>query len=636
MLVIRQEAWDSSDEAALAEAVRLSFDGVAAGEKLLLLPVADDVSSPQTEAELRARLLRVAASTGCILSGAAEADGRLLGFIATPSGSWQSIAQTMPELTRGFADRSSALDQPQSPPFLETGFGKLGLLVGDDILAPPLVRLAALAGVEILLNPSAERPDMHRAQRLAMRSARAYENLFWLACASPRSVRGLAGRVAVGGIAIYCTHDGEVTTAPSDASHLAVEPDIEALRLRRRSPFVNFLPMLRTGLYAREYAAQPRPNAPAPASREIWQAEGERRAAAYAQTQPPLAAPDYGVLLVQTNVRRIPNEAAKDEVIAANLRESLALAAPAFAPHTKLVVFPEYWLQGVNVGGGFEGGYATAIDIPGRETEQLSEFARKAGVYIAGAAFERHKDWPGRYFNTGFIIDDRGEVIHKYRKIQCGELLGFLCDTTPGNVLSEYLDKYGLEGLFPVAKTPLGNLATIVCFDINFPETVRALVRRGAEVILHPTAEPHHDIRLAWDKARVARALENTCYILSACIGGEYRRHDDLKPEFFHRGYSKIVNFDGTLQAVADAPGETPLMGRLDIAALRRARMNPRFASFLWDEPAAYAQAYAMAEGFPDDAWAAAPMQQSREGIAKTLGVMKRYEDTGRFTPPKP
>lgn len=635
MLSIWQEAWDSTDENALAAIVRSVFNDSSADTRVLLLPVADDPAQSQTESELRARVLRVATAEPCIIAGAAEADGRLLGFIATPQGEWLSIAQTLPELTRGFTDRASALKEAQTPPVLVTPFGKLGLLVGDDVLAPHLVRLAALAGVEILLNPCSERPDAHRAQRQALRSARAYENLFWLASASPRSVAANGVRLSVGGAAIFCTHEGEVNTAPADASFLSVEPDIETLRLRRRSPFVNFLPMLRSGLYAREYAGQPQPNAPSPTSRAGWAAEGERRAAAYAQTQSAIAAPDYGVLLVQTNVRRIPNQAAKDEVIAANLRESLAVAGPAFAPNTKLVVFPEYWLQGVNVGGGFEGGYATAIEIPGRETEQLSEFARKAGVYLAGAAFERHKDWPGRYFNTGFIIDDRGEVIHKYRKIQCGELLGFLCDTTPGSVISEYLDKYGLDGLFPVAKTPLGNLATIVCFDINFPETVRALVKRGAEVILHPTAEPHHDIRLAWDRARQARALENSCYILSACIGGEYRKHDDVKPEFFHRGFSKIVNFDGTLQAVADAAGETPLMGRLDIAALRRARANPRLASFLWDEPAAYAEAYTKADGFPDDAWAQTPMQQSREGIVKTLSVMKRYEETGRYTPPK-
>jgi predicted amidohydrolase len=635
MLIIWQEAWDSTDEKALTAIVRTVFAEREAETRVVLLPVADDPAGPQSEADLRARMLRVASHAGCILAGAAAADGRLVGFIASPQEQWLSIAQTLPESTRGFTDRTSALAEAQTPPVLATPMGKLGLIVGEDVLAPHLVRLAALEGVEILLNPCSERPDQHRAQRQALRSARAYENLFWLASASPRSVAANGTRLAVGGAAIFCTHEGEVTAAPSDASHLSVEPDIESLRLRRRSPFVNFLPMLRTGLYARDYAAAPKPNAPAPSSRAGWQADGERRAASYAQTQAPLAAPDYGVLLVQTNVRRIPNAAAKDEVIAANLRESLSVAAPAFAPNTKLVVFPEYWLQGVNVGGGFEGGYATAIEIPGRETEQLSDFARKAGVYLAGAAFERHKDWPGRYFNTGFIIDDKGEVIHKYRKIQCGELLGFLCDTTPGSVISEYLDKYGLDGLFPVAKTPLGNLATIVCFDINFPETVRALVKRGAEVILHPTAEPHHDIRLAWDKARQARALENTCYILSACIGGEYPKHDDVKPEFFHRGYSKIVNFDGTLQAVADAAGETPLMGRLDIAALRRARMNPRLASFLWDESATYAEAYATAQGFPDDAWAETPMQQSREGIMKTLSVMKRYEETGRYTPPK-
>jgi hypothetical protein len=113
-----------------------------------------------------------------------------------------------------------------------------------------------------------------------------------------------------------------------------------------------------------------------------------------------------------------------------------------------------------------------------------------------------------------------------------------------------------------VADTRLGRLATAICFDMNFPELFRAYALRGAEVLLHPTAEPHNVRRRAWENGRQVRAWENTMYVASAALGGEY--WNGLAPDpatLFSRGHSKLVNFDGTVQSVADGPGPVPLGG---------------------------------------------------------------------------
>ena len=49
---------------------------------------------------------------------------------------------------------------------------------------------------------------------------------------------------------------------------------------------------------------------------------------------------------------------------------------------------------------------------------------------------------------------------------------------------------YGLDGVFPVARTEIGNLAMIASEEILYPEFTRMHVMRGAEVIIHPTSEP--------------------------------------------------------------------------------------------------------------------------------------------------
>ena len=81
----------------------------------------------------------------------------------------------------------------------------------------------------------------------------------------------------------------------------------------------------------------------------------------------------------------------------------------------KLIILPEGALQGFNDEvldlDHAEFANTCAIDIPGPETQALGEIAREWGVYIMGQAKARHVDFPDRFFNMGFIIDDRGEVI---------------------------------------------------------------------------------------------------------------------------------------------------------------------------------------------------------------------------------
>src|SRR5438034_11681182 len=81
----------------------------------------------------------------------------------------------------------------------------------------------------------------------------------------------------------------------------------------------------------------------------------------------------------------------------------------------RLIAFPEGALQGFNdevldldhVEFAREG----AIDIPGEETEFLGQLAREYDAFVMAQAKARHPDWKDRFFNVGFIINPRGQVI---------------------------------------------------------------------------------------------------------------------------------------------------------------------------------------------------------------------------------
>jgi len=75
-----------------------------------------------------------------------------------------------------------------------------------------------------------------------------------------------------------------------------------------------------------------------------------------------------------------------------------------------LVAFPEFFLTGYTYGVGVDGWLRASIRIPGPETDGLSEAAVREGVHVAGAAYEVIDGFPGRFFNTAFLIAPNGDV----------------------------------------------------------------------------------------------------------------------------------------------------------------------------------------------------------------------------------
>ena len=123
-----------------------------------------------------------------------------------------------------------------------------------------------------------------------------------------------------------------------------------------------------------------------------------------------------------------------------------------------------------------------AAEIPGTETDFLGKLAKEKGTYIIGQLKERLPEFKDRFFNTIFIIDDNGDVIYKHHK----NIVVFVeHSTTPHDVYDQWVEQHGdsIEAFFPVAKTPIGNIAGTVGVEGSFPESFRAFALNGAEIL---------------------------------------------------------------------------------------------------------------------------------------------------------
>ena len=525
-------------------------------------------------------------------------------------------------------------------------FAKVGLLCGEDIHFSQYSRVLAFNGAEIILNPSIEKSDHQYDHRIMSRFARASESLSYVAVASPCKINQNGIPVNLPSATALYPWEREETGIRGNESFVVPDIDIELLRRKRISPQGSYPAIVRADVYGRGYKNNPKIiTRKTPTTREEWLKESKTRIKEEDKAIGPKnknQEEQYDCMLVQTVARLIPLGSNIDpkEIMLQNLDEHLKSAGSRlFVPTMRLCVFPEFWLTGP---GGIGGVQRTVQDLEkmsisagDKVFDIIGKFAQQYNVYVAFQNFETHPKLPGRVFNSAFLIDDSGNHVHTYRKNQCADIWGLLPDTTPGSILDEYLDLFGYEALFPVADTPIGKLANMICFDNMSPEIAGNLRARGAEVILHSTSEPHGgEGRRAWDNARRTRAMENCAYMLSAMDGGEYKSHDSEHMTFFRRGHTRLVNYDGSLQGTVDGPGPVLFRANIDLASLRRARNNPRTNFQLWNDPQVYADYYSQDVGFPSNVWKDNPYENPYINAKELIKRIESYVEKGIYTPP--
>jgi predicted amidohydrolase len=296
------------------------------------------------------------------------------------------------------------------------------------------------------------------------------------------------------------------------------------------------------------------------------------------------------------------SQAAAWNIIEENLDRAVGLIESACNSEVvpDLVVVPEFAFQGPPHGETPEQWIDKACaTIPGAITWRLQEVARSSGIFIAGNQFETDPRWPGRFFNTCFLIDRAGEVILKFRRINTAAW------TSPHDLMDAYLSEVGWEGAFPVVDTELGRIAMIACGEIAVPEVARVFMMRGAEIFLHPTNEERS---AGLEAAKIARAAENMAFVVSANVAGGIGFSKDGRVQ---GGRSHIIDYLGrSLAFEAKADQTIGVSADIDLQALREARndvgMGNNLARARWDM---YRPFYASAVGYPANQFLDAPMK---------------------------
>jgi predicted amidohydrolase len=227
----------------------------------------------------------------------------------------------------------------------------------------------------------------------------------------------------------------------------------------------------------------------------------------------------------------------------ANLATLRRIALEAANEEARLVVFPELFVTGYNLGPRLRD-LAEPVDGP---SLRAIGAAKEADIALLSGFCERAGE---RLFNSAVLVERDGSPRAVHRKCHLyGSVESALF--TPG----EALTLADLDGL---------RLGILICYDVEFPEAVRALALAGAELIAVPTT-----LMVPCDVVPrtlvPARAAENQVFLA-------YANRTGVEGELRYVGQSRIVGPDGTVLARAGRDEERLLIADLDPAAIIRAR----------------------------------------------------------------
>jgi len=215
-------------------------------------------------------------------------------------------------------------------------------------------------------------------------------------------------------------------------------------------------------------------------------------------------------------------------------------------------------------------------EMPNADVQPLFDKAAELGIgfYLGYAELTKDETGKTRRFNTAILVDDKGNITAKYRKIHL-----------PGHKENEswrpfqHLEKRYFEpGNLGFGSWEFmgGKVGMALCNDRRWPETYRVMALQGAEMIvlgyntpMHYPPVPQHDHLQGFHNHVVmqASAYQNGCWVIAAAKAGKEEDCDLL-------GDSCIIAPTGQIVAQAVTLGDELIVADCDFDMTREIKEN--------------------------------------------------------------
>jgi len=266
----------------------------------------------------------------------------------------------------------------------------------------------------------------------------------------------------------------------------------------------------------------------------------------------------------KTKIAIIQTKVSNNEKL--NIKNSIDKIKLAAKKKAKIICLPELFLSPYFCQTENHSKFKLAEKIPGKKTILYCELAKKLSVILIIPLFE--KKTSGFYHNTSIIINEKGKIISKYRKMHIPD--------DPGYYEKFYFTPGDLG--FKSTKTKYAKIGSLICWDQWFPEAARLTVLKGAEILFYPTAIGWHPKEKkkfgksqldAWIIMQRSHAIANGVFVAAINRTG-LEKIGNKKIQFW--GNSMIIDPSGNIVARAKSEKEEILIYDINLSKIENVR----------------------------------------------------------------
>jgi predicted amidohydrolase len=169
--------------------------------------------------------------------------------------------------------------------------------------------------------------------------------------------------------------------------------------------------------------------------------------------------------------------------------------------------------------------FAIGEPLDGTWLRRVGELARKLKIYLSIGFAERRGE---KMYNSVAVFSPAGDVVLHYSKTHC---------------IDEPYNTQGDE--FPVAKTDVGTVGALICYDRRFPEVSRILALKGAQILILPSYGSETERNEALLRTR---SWENSVWIV-----------------YVRQSQALVINPSGKIVARDKGQGDELLLATIDL-----------------------------------------------------------------------
>ena len=190
------------------------------------------------------------------------------------------------------------------------------------------------------------------------------------------------------------------------------------------------------------------------------------------------------------------------------------------------------------------------IEMNHHSIKYFKDFSKINKIYLLLGSLPITEN--GKLFNRSILISPNGDMVSVYDKIHMFDVV-----LKNGERYKES-DFYSSGSELKMTRVLDRIIGHSICYDLRYPKMYRALAKKGAEIIVIPSAFTYTTGKAHWHSLIKARAIENGVFILAP---NQWGLNNENRSTY---GHSLIVDPWGEILAEAE-DSETIISSILDL-----------------------------------------------------------------------